>query len=203
MFITFEGIEGSGKTTLLRAVAARLRGEGRTVVETREPGGTETGDRIRKLFLAPIAAIEPLTEVFLINASRAQLLAEVVEPALDSGAVVLCDRYVDSTLAYQGFARGLDLRIVRAICDAAIGGRMPDLTLLADVSLATSRARVASRNGAADRIDAQDLTFHDRVRRGFLELASSERDRIVVLDGELPPAVVETAAMAAIAKRVA
>ncbi len=203
MFITFEGIEGSGKTTLLRAVGTCLRDEGRTVVETREPGGTETGDRIRQLFLAPGQAIQALTETFLINASRAQLLAEVIEPALASGAVVLCDRYVDSTLAYQGFARGLDLKVVRALCDAAARGRFPELTLLSDVSLETSRARVASRNGAADRMDAQGLAFHDRVRRGFLELASAERDRIAVLDGELASELVVEAGMAAIAKRIA
>ncbi|MDQ2872873.1 MAG: dTMP kinase [Candidatus Eremiobacteraeota bacterium] len=203
MFITFEGIEGSGKSTLLRAIAARLRNEGRTVVETREPGGTDVGDGIRQLLLAPGPAIEALTETFLVNASRAQLLAEVIEPALARGAVVLCDRYVDSTLAYQGYGRGLDLRVVRALCDAAVGSRTPDLTLLIDIGLQTSSVRVASRNGAADRMELQDRSFHERVRRGFLELAAIEADRIVVLDGERSSDLVEAAALESIGKRVA
>jgi dTMP kinase len=197
MFISFEGIEGSGKTTLLHGVAARLRAEGHTVVETREPGGTPVGDRIRQLFLEPGLSIGPLTETLLINASRAQLVTDVICPALDAGAVVLCDRYVDSTLAYQGYARRLDMAMVRSLCDAATGGLYPDLTLLVDVSVDSSRSRVASRNGDPDRMDAQDLAFHERTRQGFLELARND-SRIVVLDGEQSPALVLEAAMSAI-----
>jgi dTMP kinase len=199
MFISFEGIEGSGKSTLLAGVAARLRSEGRETLETREPGGTPAGETIRRLFLEPGLRIDPLTETLLINASRAQLVAEAIEPALARGKTVLVDRYVDSTIAYQGYARGLDLATVRGICEAATAGRLPELTLLVDISLETSRARVAARNGAADRIDAQDLAFHRRVRDGYLDLARTQ-PRIVLLDGEAEPPRVLEAAMRAIAR---
>jgi dTMP kinase len=198
MFISFEGIEGSGKTTLLRGVAAQLRLDGRNVLETREPGGTPAGDRIRELFLEPALPVGAMTEVLLVNASRAQLVADVIRPALEAGSTVLCDRYVDSTLAYQGYARGVDLETVKRLCEAATGGLYPDLTFLVDVSLATSRDRVASRHGGSDRIDEQGLAFHDRVRDGFAALARLE-SRIVVLDGERAAEIVLEAAMAAIA----
>ncbi|MGZ3497725.1 MAG: dTMP kinase [Vulcanimicrobiaceae bacterium] len=199
MFISFEGIEGSGKSTLLREVAERLRSEGRSVVETREPGGTAVGDRVRQLFLEPGLPIGAMAETFLINASRAQLVADVIRPALDAGNVVLCDRYVDSTLAYQGYARELGIAKVRSLCEAATGGLYPDLTLLVDVTVETSRKRVDSRNGGSDRVDAQDGEFHERTRQGFLELARTDR-RIAVLNGEQSEALVLEAAMAIVSK---
>lgn len=186
MFISFEGVEGSGKTTLLHAVAERLRSAGRPCVSVREPGGTAAGDVIRRIFLEPGLQMEALTETLLVNASRAELLARVVRPALAAGTVVLCDRYVHSTLAYQGYGRELDLDVVRALCDLATGGLLPDRTVLVNVSLETSRARVARRASGADRIDAQDLLFHERVRSGYLALAAGD-PRVVVVDGEARP----------------
>lgn len=186
MFISFEGVEGSGKTTLLHAVAERLRAAGRPCVSVREPGGTVAGDVIRRIFLEPGLQMEALTETLLVNASRAELLARVVRPALAAGTVVLCDRYVHSTLAYQGYGRELDLDVVRALCDLATGGLLPDRTVLVNVSLETSRARVARRASGADRIDAQDLLFHERVRSGYLALAAGD-PRVVVVDGEARP----------------
>lgn len=187
MFITFEGIEGSGKTTLMRSVAEALRAEGREVVETREPGGTRTGDRIRTIFLELDLQIAPLAEALLLNASRVHLMAEVIEPSLRAGAAVLCDRFTDSTLAYQGYGRGLDLRILRQLCNAATNGRSPDMTLFVDIPVALSRERVAQRQredgGARDRLDREPDDFHERVRGGYLALACEGSGRIRVLDG--------------------
>ena len=190
MFITFEGIEGSGKTTLMHGIAQSIRAAGRDVVETREPGGTQTGDRIRAIFLEPDLQIAPLAEALLLNASRVHLITEVIEPALSAGQVVLCDRFIDSTLAYQGYGRGLDIEMLRQMCDAATGGRNPDLTLFVDIPVALSRARVALRQrengGTRDRLDLQDDAFHERVRAGFLSLAKENLKRIHVLDGGTP-----------------
>ncbi|MDQ2679830.1 MAG: dTMP kinase [Candidatus Eremiobacteraeota bacterium] len=184
MFITFEGIEGSGKTTLLQGIASRLRASKQNLLVTREPGGTAAGNAIRKVFLEAGLRIDPLTEAFLVNASRAQLVSEEIDPALSAGRLVLCDRYVDSTLAYQGYGRGMDLAILRDLCGAATGGLNPDLTFLVDIDVTTSRARVTSRANTVDRVEAADLDFHERVRAGFLSLAQAEPNRIVVLDGE-------------------
>jgi dTMP kinase len=190
MFITFEGIEGSGKTTLMRGVAQALRAGGRDVVETREPGGTPTGDRIRAIFLESGLQIAPLAEALLLNASRVHLMAEVIEPALRAGSVVLCDRFTDSTLAYQGYARGLDLSMLRQLGDAATDGRTSDLTFFVDIPVALSRDRVAQRQrdsgGSPDRLDRENDAFHERVRAGYLALAAANPRRIVVLHGYLP-----------------
>ena len=202
MFISFEGIEGSGKSTLASAVERALRAAGYEVVVTREPGGTPAGDAVRRIFLQPDLAIGPRTELLLINASRAQLVADVIAPALARGAVVLCDRYVHSTLAYQGYGRGLPLDLVRSVCDAATGGVMPDLTLLVDVSVEVSRSRLASRGNGADRVEQEDGEFHRRVREGFLELARHD-PRVVALDGDRPPEAVVDAAMAALSAVIA
>lgn len=183
MFITFEGIEGSGKSTLLAGLAQRLRERGYDPLLTREPGGTEAGELIRDVFLHVRLPVEAWAEALLINASRAQLVAEVIRPALGRGRPVLCDRYIDSTLAYQGYGRGLDLAILREICDTATGSLAPDLTLLADVSVATSQARIASRGERRDRIESQKTAFHERVRSGYQRLAE-ETPRIRLLDGE-------------------
>lgn len=198
MFISFEGIEGSGKSTVMGAVERALRAEGHEVVVTREPGGTPLGDAVRELVLHRREMdVHPLTELLLINSSRAQLVADVVRPALERGAVVLCDRYVHSSVAYQGYGRGLSLDVVRAVCEAATGRLMPDLTLLVDVSYETSRARLSERGKEHDRVEQEDEAFHRRIREGYLEIAKHD-ERVVRIDGERAPEVVADAAMAAL-----
>ena len=198
MFITLEGIEGSGKSTLLEALAARLRSAGRSVTTAREPGGTPAGDAIRAVFLETGAQLSPLTETLLVNASRAALVDEVLRPALTRGGTVVCDRYTGSTLAYQGYGRGLDLRVVQAICDTATGGLQPDVTLLVDVPLAISRERAAKR-GRTDRMERQPADFYARVRDGYLALAAAD-GRWSILDGTLPERELLDAAIDAIAR---
>lgn len=185
MFIVIEGIEGSGKSTLLGGLAERLRAEGHDVVVTREPGGTALGDAVREIFLNRLISISPLTESLLVNAARAQHASEVIRPALAAGKVVLCDRFIDSTLAYQGYGRGLDVGSLQRICAIAAGGLEPSFVLLLDVPVGVTRARLKERAAVSDRIEAEDDGFHERVRQGFLELAKSARHR--VLDGTLPP----------------
>ena len=199
MFVTFEGIEGSGKSTLLSGVAARLRANGRDPLVTREPGGTPVGDAIRGLFLNRSSSVAPLTEALLVNAARAQHVADVIEPALATGRTVLCDRFVDSTLAYQGYGRGLDRVALQAMCDLATAGIVPDLTFLLDVPVAVSRLRTRARGRDADRLEAEDDAFHERVRAGFLELARGPRHR--VLDGRLDPDALLAEAMRALTAR--
>ncbi len=199
MFISFEGIEGSGKSTLLSAVETALRKEGRDLVVTREPGGTPAGDAIRRVFIEPHFELSPMAETLLVNASRAQLVADVIGPALKSGNLVLCDRYVDSSLAYQGYGRRQSLEAVRAICNAATGGLMPDLTLLIDVSYETSRERLHRRGNTDDRLEKMEEAFHRRAREGFLELAKAD-PRIVVIDGEQSEERIYQNAMDAIAR---
>jgi dTMP kinase len=185
MFVAIEGIEGSGKSTLLSGLAARFRAAGREPVVTREPGGTATGDAIRALFLDHSAAIGPLAEAFLVNAARAQHVTEIIRPALAQGRTVFCDRYIDSTLAYQGYGRGIDLEMLRQLCRIAAGGLEPHLTLVLDVPLEISRARARHRGTHADRIEAEEDAFHARVRQGFLDLARLPGHKL--LDGTLQP----------------
>jgi dTMP kinase len=201
MFVTVEGIEGCGKSTLIAGLSERLRASGKETIVTAEPGGTQAGDAIRRIFLEPGMTIAPLTEALLINASRAQHVIERIAPALGEGLLVLCDRFTDSTLAYQGYGRGLDLGFLRRLCDAAAGGLTPDVTILLDVPVAVSRLRVSSRAVAKDRMEALDDAFHARVRDGFLELAASEL-RFIVLDGTRPPQELIDAAYEAIVKAV-
>ena len=183
MFISFEGIEGSGKSTLLAAIESSLRKQGRDLLVTREPGGTPAGDAIRRVFIEPHFELSPMAETLLVNASRAQLVTDVIAPAIKDGKLVLCDRYVHSSLAYQGYGREQSLDAVRAICNAATGGLMPDLTLVIDVSYETSRERLHRRGNADDRLEKMEEAFHRRARAGFLELAKAD-PRIVVIDGE-------------------
>lgn len=198
MFISFEGIEGSGKSTVMAAVERTLREEGREVVVTREPGGTPVGDAAREILLHKRdMTIFPLTELMLMNASRAQLVADVVRPALARGAVVLSDRYMHSSLAYQGYGRGIPLDVVRTVCDAATEGLLPDLTLLIDVSYETSRARISERNRTHDRMEREEEAFHRRVRDGYLEMARHD-ERFVCIDGERTHEEVADAALAAV-----
>lgn len=185
VLITFEGGEGSGKTTQIALLAAFLEGMGVRVRVTREPGGTELGERLRRLLLAPAEeglALAPLAEALIFAASRAELVAEVIAPALAAGEVVLCDRFGDSTLAYQGYGLGLDLARLRALNRIAAQGVEPDLTLLLDLPPDEAVARVRERGGS-DRITARDAGFHARVREGFLALARAHPDRFRVLDG--------------------
>jgi dTMP kinase len=188
MFITFEGIDGCGKTTQFRMLAQWLRDRGKDVVETVEPGGTEIGRQIRKILLDPASAgMQPRTELLLYFASRAQNVEQVIRPALDSGKIVLCDRFTDSTLVYQGCGRGLDTNVVRDLDRIACRGLKPDVTLLIDIDAETSLMRAKRRNErvglAESRIDEEGAAFHQRVRQGYLALAKAEPDRIVVIDG--------------------
>ena len=197
MFISFEGIEASGKSTLMSAVDHALRARGHETLLTREPGGTPAGDAVRNIFLDTDVSLSGVTEMLLINASRAQLVGEVIRPALARGVTVLCDRYVHSTLAYQGYGRGVPLETVRFVCDAATGGLAADLTLLVDISCETSRERLLSRGNGHDRVERERDEFHRRVREGYLELAKRDA-RVVVLDGERESDRVVQAAMAAL-----
>jgi dTMP kinase len=182
MFITFEGIEGSGKTTQLRRVAATLP----NAVVTKEPGGTPIADRIRAILLDSGSRLDPVAEMFLFAASRRQHVMEIIKPALARGAVVLCDRYTDATLAYQGFGRLLDLDRLRSVNAWATDALAPDLTLLFDLPEETGLSRARSRNASAasdeGRFEAEDLRFHRRVREGYLALATSEPQRFTVID---------------------
>jgi len=192
IFVTFEGIEGSGKSTQLARLAAWLRERKVPCTLTREPGGTRAGDAIRALFLGPSGSgLDAWTELFLVEAARAQHLAEVVRPALRAGRVVLCDRYTDSTLAYQGYGRGLPLPAIRRLHRLPSLSTAPDLTLLFDLPVSRGLARASGRNRAAlrttgrpargTRIDEESASFHRRVRAGFLALARLEPERIVTI----------------------
>jgi dTMP kinase len=189
VFITVEGIEGSGKSTLLTGLAIRLRETNVNAIVTREPGGTMFGNRVRALFVDPgSSVIDPLAEVLLLNASRAQLVSEVIRPALEAERWVLCDRYTHATLAYQGYGRGLDLNLLRSIAAVSSRDLVPDLTFLVDIPVDVSCHRVLVRSRAsgvpADRVEREDRGFHGRVRAGYLALAV-EDERIVILDGML------------------
>jgi dTMP kinase len=188
MFITFEGPEGSGKTTQVRRLGALLRERGRDCVVTKEPGGTPLADRIRAILLDPSETkMDPLTELLLYAASRRQHVVEVIRPALSRGAVVLCDRFTDATLAYQGFGRLLELDRLRTLNDWATERLHPDLTVLFDIEEEVGLRRAHSRNEATanneGRFEAEDLRFHRRVREGYLSLARSEPQRFAVIDG--------------------
>ena len=188
MFITFEGIDGCGKTTQFRMLSQWLRDRGNDLVETIEPGGTEIGRQIRRILLDPASAdMQPRTELLLYFASRAQNVDQVIRPALDAGRIVLCDRFTDSTLVYQGCGRGLDTNVVRDLDRIACRGLKPDVTLLIDIDAETSLTRAKRRNErvgpAESRIDEEGAAFHERVRQGYLALAKAEPERIVVIDG--------------------
>jgi dTMP kinase len=181
LLITFEGGEGTGKSTQIAALRDRLVALGVPVRATREPGGTRVGDRVRDILLDPaLLGMDPWAEVFLYEASRAAHVAGVVRPALERGETVLCDRYADSTLAYQGYGRGLDLVALRMLNDRATAGLTPDLTVVLDTDPGTGLAR-ATRDGA-DRLESEAIAFHEAVRAGFLALAAAESHRFVVVD---------------------
>jgi dTMP kinase len=181
--IAFEGVEGAGKSTQLELLRRQLEGRGREVVVTREPGGTPVGERVRALLLDPEVEIHPRAEALLFAAARAELVERVIRPALERGAVVLCDRYLDSSLAYQGGARGLGRGPVEEVNRLATGGLLPDLVVLLDLDPADGLRR---RQGDRDRIEAQDLDFHRRVREAFRALAAADPNRFAVVDGAAP-----------------
>jgi len=200
VLITFEGIEGSGKSTLIATLASDLRNRQIDIHVTREPGGTPLGDRIRSIFLYDAdLTIDPLAEALLINASRAQLVADVISPALRAGTMVLCDRFFDATLAYQGFGRGLDVEMLLELSLSATRRIAPDLTFLLDLPVERSRERLRER-GTSDRLERETLEFHNRVRHGYLELAQRFK-RIVVLDATLAPEALAVEASRAIESR--
>lgn len=186
-FISFEGSEGCGKSTQIRLLADALERDGRQVLLTREPGGTVVGEHIRDLLqhTPEAAAMTPEAELLLFAASRAQLVREVLRPALEQGRWVVADRFLDSTTVYQGLARGLERGAVEAVNRFAVGSLLPDLTLLLDMDAAEglARANAASREaGRTDRMEGQGLEFFEKVRQGYLELAASEGSRIEVID---------------------
>ena len=186
-FITFEGPDGSGKSTQIAMLAEHLRSNGWDVLTTREPGGTPIGDQIRTV-LHDVVNTEMVSEaeILLYSASRAQLVGQVIRPALAQGTVVLSDRYADSTIAYQGYGRGLDLAVLRRITDFATGGLIPDLTVYLDVpveqGLERKRQALAQHAGEWNRLDQEDVEFHRRVRQGYLELAAAEPERWLIVD---------------------
>jgi dTMP kinase len=187
MFITFEGSEGGGKTSQVAALADYLRQQGFPVVATREPGGTPIGDQVRTVILnLENTAMQPRTEILLLQASRAQLVEELIRPRLAAGEVVLCDRYADSSLAYQGYGYQLfPLEELKALIRFATGGLKPDLTLLLDLDVEEGLRRRA-QGGGWNRLDAYDQAFYQRVRQGYLEMAEAEPERWVVIDAGRP-----------------
>jgi dTMP kinase len=204
-FITIEGPEGGGKTTQAAALAARLAAAGEPVHLTREPGGTWLGERIRAVLLGRSGAgapADPLAEALLFNAARRQLVEEVIRPALDDGRTIICARFADSTLAYQGYGAGVPLEALRAIAEAATGGLVPDLTVLLDLPVEAGLARKAPAE--VTRFEAEfDVEFHRRVRDGFLALARAEPGRFVVVDATASVAAVAAAVAAAVEARTA
>jgi dTMP kinase len=196
-FITFEGIEGSGKSTQIVLLANYLKSRRINIVLTREPGGTPIGDQIRKILLDPAnKALNPSAELLLYASSRAQHLFEVILPALDSGAIVLCDRFTDATLAYQGYGRGLDKNVIRELDRIVTAGVRPDLTVLLDIDAAAGLARARGRNNSRGlegeaRFENEEIAFHERVRQGYLTLAKQEPARIRAVDASPAPNRIE------------
>ena len=189
LFVTFEGAEASGKSTQIALLAERLNKMGRRVRAVREPGGTSIGEEIRHTLKhsSNNQAMTPEAELLLVNASRAQLLREVIRPALEAGEIVLCDRFYDSTVAYQGYGRGMDLGVVNAVIDLAVGNTRPDITFLLVVPEAVSEQRLVARQCAQpvvrDRFEEADPAFFARVRQGYEAIAAREPTRVVKIDG--------------------
>jgi dTMP kinase len=183
-FITFEGIDGCGKSTQLRLLASELRMRGHEVVSTREPGGTPLGKRIRDILLDPQMEVDPLAELLLFAADRAQHVRTLLRPATDSGSIVLSDRYADATAAYQGAGRNFTTEMIAEVIRLATEGLKPDLTLIFDLPVVECLARTSRRtetDNQTDRLDAEDAAFHTRVRDAYLKLATEEPDRVRVI----------------------
>jgi dTMP kinase len=185
-FISFEGIEGTGKTTQARLLSERLVEKDYEVILTQEPGGTVIGNRIREILLhVDHKEMSYMTELLLYNAARAQHLSEKVLPALNQGKVVITDRFTDSTVAYQGYGRGIDIQLIMSINSIATGGIKPDITLLFDLDIETGLKRNKGIN-KVDRLELEDIEFHKKVREGYLQIAEKEPDRIKIVDASLP-----------------
>ena len=196
MLITVEGLDGAGKTTLIAALARELEARGAPVLVLREPGGVEVSERIRALLADPALEIDPRAEALLYAAARAQLVAEQLRPLLEAGDTVLLDRFVDSSLAYQGAGRGLGVEEIRALNEFGTGGLRPDRTLLLRIDPAAGLARISDR--PADRLEREDGGFFAAVAAAYDELAAAEPDRIAVIDASQPPEAVLADALAAL-----
>lgn len=195
IFISFEGGEGCGKSTQIELLAERLKAEGVIVHQTREPGGTKLGEAIRNLLQHEYAGegMCPEAELLLFTAARSQITRELIRPALERGEIVLCDRFMDSTTVYQGVARAIDPAQVETINRFATGGLKPDLTILLDLTPEVGMQRVHARSdGQLDRMEQEDLSFFNEVRRGYLELADADPDRFLVLDASRPIETLQT-----------
>lgn len=205
LFITFEGPEGSGKTTHARLLANWLADHGYDVLTTREPGGTRIGDVVRTLLLDPIyAGIRPETEFLLFSAARAQIVGEIIRPHLEKGGIVICDRFADSSLAYQGFGRRLDQGTVRTITAFATGSLLPDLTLFLDLPVVEGfRRKQTGGQGKPDRLEQERQEFHERVRQGYLTLARAEPARWAILEAARPIAEVQEEIRSRVSERLA
>jgi len=202
-FITFEGGEGAGKSTQIRRLAERLRAAGREVVLTREPGGSPGAEQIRNLLLnGEVDRWSPLTEALLMNAARRDHLERVIAPALARGAVVLSDRFADSTRAYQGAGGAVDPTAIAQLEAMVVGGQRPDLTLIFDLPVEEGLRRALSRNGGEERFEAKGAAFHERLRAAYLAIARGEPDRCVLIDAATPPDAAEAAVWAAVAPRL-
>ncbi|MFJ7650269.1 dTMP kinase [Lysinibacillus sp. NPDC097279] len=186
LFITFEGPEGAGKTTVIKKIAERLAQENIDILATREPGGIEIAEKIRTIILNPEhTAMDERTEALLYAAARSQHYFEKVRPALDAGKMVICDRFIDSSLAYQGYARGIGVDEVLSINEFAIGKKLPDLTILFDISPEVGLARIhAHGDREVNRLDVESLAFHQKVREGYLQLVKRYPERINVINAD-------------------
>ncbi len=201
-FVTFEGIEGSGKTTQVRLLSGHLAAKGVPHLVTREPGGTPLADEIRALLLSPRdETVAPEAELLLYEAARAQHVRAVIRPALAGGTAVLCDRFCDATVAYQGIARGVGRERVEGLNALASGGLLPDLTLLFDVPAETGIARASGRGDASDRLESEPLRFHRAVRDAYLRIARESGGRVVAIDGGRDPGTVFRDVLAAVSPR--
>lgn len=203
LFITLEGVEGSGKTTQAAALASVLRAAGRSVTVTHEPGGTRAGEAIRKIFLDPEVSLTVASELLLVLADRAQHVREKLRPEVESGAIVISDRYSDSTVAYQGYGRGFDLKLLAELNRLATDSMVPDLTLVLDCTVDTGLGRTRERVRGTpehrfDRFEAERAEFHRRVRDGFLAIARAEPDRVRVINSERPLDTVAAEVLAAV-----
>jgi dTMP kinase len=194
LFITFEGVEGCGKSTQAKLLQTWLKGRGHQVVLTREPGGPSISEKIRRILLDNRnKGMSDLTELMLLEASRAQHLAQVIVPALKAGQIVICDRFADSSTAYQGYGRGMDIDMVNNLNKIAVDGYWPDLTLVIDLPIEIGFVRARARKRGLDRMETQTKNFHRKVSRGFKAIAQSDPQRIKILDGKFPPDVIHGA----------
>ncbi|WP_457644456.1 dTMP kinase [Persephonella sp.] len=183
-FITFEGIEGAGKSTQAKLLYEFLREKGKKAVLTREPGGTDLGKKIREILLSPAEEIfPPLAELMLYEADRNIHIHNVIKPYLNKGFYVISDRYIDSTVAYQGYARGIDIKLVEKLNSIASEGLTPDITFIIDIPVEEGMKRI-QKYRKKDRIEQEEIDFHNRLREGFLQIAKKEKERVVLLDGK-------------------